>query len=216
MPKNIACPVVPRVTDPITDQEADLSRLPRRAVEGLPKLNIGRDQILDRLWELATLSHEATRGSIAGQMKALAMIVAIEGLIPPGTMKGPRLSLTQNQHAAPPATAEIDTSEPRRPWQHQAEGTEPGGVVAATEVQAAGPRPPEQKRPPQPAPKPQTNASSSHLDRNHSSVINPFIHHPKPTWVSGDAESIFEAALEATNALRLPYCAEIGIASRRY
>jgi hypothetical protein len=55
----------------LVDQEADLSRLPRlavgRAVEGLRKLNLGRDQILARLWELATLSHEATRGIIAGQ-----------------------------------------------------------------------------------------------------------------------------------------------------
>jgi hypothetical protein len=61
------------------DQEADLSR---RAVEGLRKLNLGRDQILARLWELANLGHEVTRGIIARQLKALAMIIAIEGLIP--------------------------------------------------------------------------------------------------------------------------------------
>jgi hypothetical protein len=60
------------VNERLVDQEAD----------GLRKLNLGRDQILDRLWELATLSHEATRGTIAGQIKALTMIVAIEGLIP--------------------------------------------------------------------------------------------------------------------------------------
>jgi len=42
-----------------------------------------RDQILGRLWELANLSHEVTRGIIAGQIKALSMIVAIEGLIQP-------------------------------------------------------------------------------------------------------------------------------------
>jgi hypothetical protein len=125
MPKNTACPGVPWVSDPITDQEiafahlvlsgtmndrraaeavglnsdtaaytkakprvraymiehraavneklvdqqADLSRLPRlaegRTVEGLRSLNLGRDQILARLWELANLSHEETRGSIA-------------------------------------------------------------------------------------------------------------------------------------------------------
>src|SRR6202166_3209840 len=74
------------VSERLVDQEADLSRLPRlavgRAVEGLRKLNLGRDQILARLWELANLSHEVTRGIIAGQIKALAMIVAIEGLIP--------------------------------------------------------------------------------------------------------------------------------------
>src|SRR5580704_3796931 len=60
------------VNEKLVDQEA----------EGLRKLNLGRDQVLARLWELATLSHEVTRGSIAGQIRALTMIVAIEGLIP--------------------------------------------------------------------------------------------------------------------------------------
>ncbi len=60
------------VREKLVDQEA----------EGLRKLNLGRDQILARLWELANLNPEATRGSMAGQIKALAMIVAIEGLIP--------------------------------------------------------------------------------------------------------------------------------------
>src|SRR5271165_2213693 len=93
------------VREKLVDQEADLSRLPRRAagraVDGLRKLNLGRDQILARLWELANLSPEATRGIIAGQIKALAMIEAIEGLIPdrrlsPGT-----------QPAPPPVNAQI-------------------------------------------------------------------------------------------------------------
>jgi hypothetical protein len=70
------------VKERLVDQEADLSR---RAVEGLRKLNLGRDQILARLWELATLSNEATRGIIAGQIKALSMIVAIEGPDPEPT-----------------------------------------------------------------------------------------------------------------------------------
>jgi hypothetical protein len=43
-----------------------------------------REQVLDRLWELAALSSEMTRGSITGQVKALQMIVAIEGMIPDG------------------------------------------------------------------------------------------------------------------------------------
>jgi hypothetical protein len=51
------------VRDRLVDQEA----------EGLRKLNLGRDQILARLWELATLSPETTRGVIAGQIKALSM-----------------------------------------------------------------------------------------------------------------------------------------------
>ena len=40
------------VREKLVDQEAD----------GLRKLNLGRDQILGRLWELANLSHEVTRG----------------------------------------------------------------------------------------------------------------------------------------------------------
>jgi len=95
------------VNEKLADQEADLSRLPRLAVghaaEGLRQLNLGRDQILARLWELANLSHEVTRGSIAGQVKALAMIVAIEGLNPSGTMNDRRLSSSAGtQPAAPP------------------------------------------------------------------------------------------------------------------
>jgi len=153
MPKNTACPGVPRVTDPITDQEIAFAHLvlsgtmtDRRAAEavglnpetaaytkakprvraymlehraavreklvdqeadGLRKLNLGRDQILTRLWELATLSHEATRGTIAGQIKALSMIVAIEGLIPSGKMNDRRLSsATQPVAPAVKGTAE--------------------------------------------------------------------------------------------------------------
>ena len=66
------------------------------------QLNLGRDQILTRLWELATLSPEATRGTIAGQIKALTMIVAIEGLIPDR-----RFSPPGARTAAPPVEADI-------------------------------------------------------------------------------------------------------------
>ena len=63
----------------LVEQETDLSR---RAVDGLRRLNLGREQVLARLWEIANMSPEMTRGSITGQVKALSMIVAIEGLIP--------------------------------------------------------------------------------------------------------------------------------------
>src|ERR1700722_12165775 len=61
-----------RVQQQLVEQEA----------EGLRRLNLRREQVLDRLWEIANMSSEMTRGSITGQVKALAMIVAIEGLIP--------------------------------------------------------------------------------------------------------------------------------------
>jgi hypothetical protein len=63
----------------IVEQETGLSR---PAVEGLRRFTLGREQVLDRLWELAGLGPEMTRGSITGQVKAMSMIVAIEGLIP--------------------------------------------------------------------------------------------------------------------------------------
>jgi hypothetical protein len=173
------------VREKLVDQEA----------EGLRNLNLGRDQILTRLWELANLSSEATRGSIAGQVKALAMIVAIEGLIP-----NRRLSPTQNQPAAPPAQPKIHTAEWLRPQQRQAEGTELGD---ATKVQAA--RSPEPKSPPHPAPKPAINPSSLNLDRNPSRVLNPFIDPAKGNWVPAATGSIFDAALDAINSTRRPF-----------
>ncbi len=52
------------------------------AVEPLPRLSPDREQVLARLWELADLSPEMTRGSITGQVKAISMIVAMQNFIP--------------------------------------------------------------------------------------------------------------------------------------
>jgi hypothetical protein len=67
------------VQQQLVQQEADLSR---RAVDGQHRLNLDREQVLDRLWEIANLSPEMTRGSITGQVKALSMIVAMQNFIP--------------------------------------------------------------------------------------------------------------------------------------
>ena len=48
----------------------------------LQRRNLCREQVLNRLWELAALSHEVTRNSASVQIKALSMIIAMEGLIP--------------------------------------------------------------------------------------------------------------------------------------
>jgi hypothetical protein len=90
----------------LLDQDADLSGLPRlavgRAAERLRKHEQRREQVLDRLWELAKLSPEMTRNSITGQVKAISMIVAIEGLIPDRRAGSP-----ENKSAAPLPPAEI-------------------------------------------------------------------------------------------------------------
>ena len=121
------------VRERLVDQEADLSR---RAVDGLRKLNLSRDQILTRLWELATLSHEVTRGTIAGQIKALSMIIAIEGLIPDR-----RLSPPGTQPAAPPVEPQISPSQWLRQQQHKPADEDPGDSDAAAEAQPVAPQP---------------------------------------------------------------------------
>src|ERR1700753_2998550 len=81
----------------LLEQEAET---PRRQ-------SLRREQVLDRLWEISKMSPEMTRGSITGQVKALAMIVAIEGLIPDR-----RAGASNNQSTPPPTQADYPA-----PWQ---------------------------------------------------------------------------------------------------
>jgi hypothetical protein len=106
MPKNEA-------TDPITGQEIAFAHpvlsetmTDRRAAEDHRPFNVSRDQILTRLWEIANTKPEITRGSLTGQVKAISMIVAIEGLIPDR-----RAASARNQPAPPPVTADIYEAE---------------------------------------------------------------------------------------------------------
>jgi hypothetical protein len=188
------------VRERLVDQEADLSR---RAVEGLRKLNLSRDQILTRLWELANLSHEVTRGIIAGQIKALSMIVAIEGLIPSG-MNARRLSPSATQPAAPPVEADIYASEWLRKQQHHAACEEQGDAVAAAEAQPAPPHVPEPQPTPEPAPKPANDTSSPSLNRNEPSLANPFINPVRANWVPDATDYVFDTVLDQRTSLRLP------------
>jgi hypothetical protein len=165
----------------------------RAAAEGLRKLNLGRDQILARLWELATLSHEATRGSIAGQIRALSMIVAIEALIPDR-----RLSPTGTQPAAPPVNPDIYTSEWLRKQQHQAADEEPEPEPA-----------------PEPAPKPANAPSSPSLDRNQPTVANPFINPGSPNWVPDATNYVFDTVLDRPNSVRLSFSPDRRFSGRR-
>ncbi len=260
MPKNAACPGVPRVSDPITDQEiafarlilfgamtdrraaeavglnpdtaaytkakprvraymiehraavreklvdqeADLSRLPRpavgRAVEGLQKLNIGRDQIMKRLWELAALSSEATRGSIAGQIKAIAMIVAIEGLIPSGTINSRRVPLSGTQSAPPPVNGQIHNSELFHEPQHQ-----PVGVVP----QVTKPDPA-----PEPAAKQVNHTSSPNLEPNPPSPVNPFDTESLIRLLDA-TDRVYDVVLDTPNSLKLSFSPDRRFAASR-
>jgi hypothetical protein len=88
------------VQQQLVQQEADLSR---RAVDGLHRLNLDREQVLTRLWEIANLSPEMTRGSITGQVKALSMIVAMQNFIPDrlAVSSSPQRASEKNSAPAP-------------------------------------------------------------------------------------------------------------------
>jgi hypothetical protein len=174
----------PRVRDYMFEhREAVREKLVEQEVEGLRKLNLGRDQILARLWELANLSHEVTRGTIAGQIKALSMIVAIEGLI-----ADRRLSPAKTQPTAPPVEAQINESEWLR--QHQQDDN------ASTKTQPGANQVPHPEHAPQPTPP---------LAWNYPSVGNPFVIPEAKMRVPDAPGSIFDAALDTTMSLRLPF-----------
>jgi hypothetical protein len=191
------------VREKLVDQEA----------EEQSKLNIDRDRIrnriLDRLWELATLSHEVTRGSIAGQMKALAMIAAIEGLIPDR-----RLSPAK-QPAAPPIEPDIYKAEWLRKQQQQAAEEESGDPVPATEAQSAPPPKPESAPEPQPAPNsapiPPDHTSPLILDQNQPNFASPFVNSTGTNWVPQATGRGFDALLDS----RQPFSIQKGRFGRR-
>jgi hypothetical protein len=73
----------PRVRAYMLEHRAAVQQqLVQQEAEGLRRLNLDREQVLARLWEIGNLSPEMTRGSITGQVKALAMIVAMQNFIP--------------------------------------------------------------------------------------------------------------------------------------
>jgi hypothetical protein len=54
----------------------------QQEADGLRRLHLDREKVLDRLWEIANLSPDMTRGSITGQVKALCMIISMQNFIP--------------------------------------------------------------------------------------------------------------------------------------
>jgi hypothetical protein len=204
----------PRVRAYMSEHRAAVrERLVDQEAKGLRKLNFGRDQIVARLWELATLSHEATRGTIAGQIKALSMIVAIEGLIPDR-----RSSPSGTQPAAPHITADIYASEWLRKQQHQATGEDPGDAVAAAEAQPDAPQVPDLEPAPNPALKPATDTPppppDRNLDRNQPSVADTLILQGL-NWVPLATDGGFHALVDTTSSPRRPLSLKKGPVTRR-
>jgi hypothetical protein len=182
----------PRIRDYMVEHRAAVEKkLVEQEAEGLRRLNLSRDQILTRLWELANLSAEATRGSIAGQIKALSMIVAIEGLI-----QKPDLAHRNQYQAAPRAYL----AESRLEQQQQAEHEEPAAEVAPEAAQPDSPIAAEPKT----SPKPAASLAIDPPPQNQPSQLNPFINPEKRNWVPDASVNYFDVALDTTSSLSLP------------
>ena len=81
-------------------------QLVQQEADGLHRLNLDRERVLARLWEIANLSPEMTRGSITGQVKAISMIIAMQNFIPDRRAVD-RLAVSSDKNSAPrPFTVE--------------------------------------------------------------------------------------------------------------
>jgi hypothetical protein len=88
----------PRVRAYLLEHRAAVEQqLVEQDTQELRRFNLGRDKVLARLWDIANMDPERTRNSMSAQVKALSMIVAIEGLIPDR-----RAVSAQNKPAPPP------------------------------------------------------------------------------------------------------------------
>jgi hypothetical protein len=100
----------------------------------LRRFNVSRDQILTRLWEIANMEPERTRNSMTAQVKALSMIVAIEGLIP-DHHSARRAVSAQNMSAPSPVPAPFYKAAWNR-TQQDGENADPGPFPAPAPEEA--------------------------------------------------------------------------------
>jgi hypothetical protein len=98
----------PQVRAYVLEHRAAVEQQLQQEVEGQRRLNPDREQVLDRLWEIANLSPEMTRSSVTGQVKALSIIVAMQNFIPD------RRAVSSEKKSPPAPTADIYVSAWRR------------------------------------------------------------------------------------------------------
>ena len=125
--------------------------------------NVGRDQVLARLWNIGNMDPERTRNSMSAQVKAISMIVAIEGLIP-DRHSARRAVPAQSEPAPPPAHPGFYKAEWLRNQQNGG-NVDPQSTPAQEEETGPEPQsaPGRADDPPLSAPDPTPNVSESSL-----------------------------------------------------
>jgi hypothetical protein len=132
----------PRVRAYMLEHRAAMhDRLLQQESEEQRRLKLGRERVLARLWEIADLDPDMTRNSMSAQMKALSMIVAIEGLIP-NRNDDRRAGSAQNKPAPPPVHPPIDTAAWLREQQGKTAGPRLGPDPVRDEDVLGVPHPP--------------------------------------------------------------------------
>jgi hypothetical protein len=121
-------------------------QLVQQETEEQRRLNQGRERVLARLWEIADLDPDMTRNSMSAQIKALSMIVAIEGLIPDRNTDR-RAGSAQNKSAPPPVHPQIDTAAWLREQQGKTPSPNPGPNFDSSESIFARPFSPSETTP---------------------------------------------------------------------
>jgi hypothetical protein len=90
-----------------------------------------RERVLARLWKIADLDPEMTRNSASAQMKAISLIVAIEGLIPTRSRDGSAHSRQQ------PDTSSVAEGFYKAAWMRQQQEPTGDAPPAPAQPQAA-------------------------------------------------------------------------------
>ena len=123
---------MPRVSAYILEHRADVQQHSEQDTEELRRFDLSRDRVLDRLWQIADLGPEMTRNGMSAQVKALSMIIAIEGLIPDR-----RAVTAPNKPAPPPANPPFYVSE----WMRNQQNGQSVASQPATAQEEAAPEP---------------------------------------------------------------------------
>jgi hypothetical protein len=127
----------PRVRAYMLEHRAAVEqKLIEQETQELRRCSLVRDRVLARLWQIADMDPEKTRNGASAQVKALSMIIAIEGLIPPRTTNDRRAVAPENQSAPPPVVPPFYVSAWARTQQNgDTANPEPSPDLAEEETQ---------------------------------------------------------------------------------
>jgi len=131
----------PRVRAYMLEYRATMNeQIVQQETEELRRRNQSRERVLACLWKIADLAPEMTRNSMSAQIKALSMIVAIEGLIP-DRKADRRAGSAQNKSTSQPVHPQVDTAAWLREQQGNTTGFQPSPDLVRDEDEPGVPDP---------------------------------------------------------------------------